>query len=94
MSEKLIPIACFGLGAILLVGFVLLMQARNKKKRSDLEDLKYYITWIFVFMFTVPPLYVFGMVYLFVLNEHGSWQGWDVFWATLRKWSNAGTSGY
>ena len=85
MSEKLIPVACLVLSAILIIGFAILVEARKKKKRSDLENIKYYLILIGVFMFTIPPLCIFGMVYLFVLNEHGSWQGWDVFWATLSE---------
>ena len=45
-------------------------------------------------MFTVPPLVVFGYVHLFILIEHGSWQGWDVFWATLSEWAKTDTTGY
>ena len=45
-------------------------------------------------MFTVPPLVVFGYVYLFILIEHGSWQGWDVFWETLGEWAAADGYGY
>ena len=69
------------------------MMARRKKKRSK-KTLKYYITLIFVIMFTVPPLVVFGYVYLFILIEHGSWQGWDVFWETLGEWAAADGYGY
>ena len=38
MSEKLIPIACLVLAAILIIGFALLVEARKKKKRSDRQE--------------------------------------------------------